>query len=578
MYKQRVAFVHLLLGTRAAFLIQRQWASYRAHCTTRRAIAARKETRLTRWRQTMDNFLTNWPRIADARRTIIHIPSLSLPPFHTGEVPFYLEQQLGQLTRLADLADPLVNIIMVAPFKPEQEILAYYFSMLEDAGVTNISGRFTILVPEDAKRLPKGVSLTRMTMLSFRLMKLLAAAGKGKPAYIVPCVVGMEELSLAAELNIPLLSPEPRVAQVFGVKSGCRRLLDSADVATPPGSTHIKGCSDLLRALASLMVEHRTVSRWLVKIETESGSRGHAYFDVSRIRALKSPPADTEELEKNIVREIEEEGQKRVRLVHNTYKTWTQFIEMVDKVGACVEAVPNKVVANLTANLFIEPGGEIRLCSVVEVTLSPAYTVMGCVFPPVSEIPYEAVRDAAVSVARAAFRKRIIGYMSVDFCVFVSGGNEKELACPRIWGVDVDLCLTNNAAAHQFVTVLTNSTFDPQTGQAAFDQTPLRYFYSGLIYNPFLSLVRHSNFFSLCQSRHLTFDKERKRGVVFHLVDVLLRGCIGVLTIDSNFTKAVKQMSDFQSLLNLELPKQGEHALDSNFVFFASSVRQLSRN
>ncbi|EPY21788.1 IQ calmodulin-binding protein motif family protein [Strigomonas culicis] len=542
MYKQRVAYVHLIIGTRAATIIQRQWATHRAHCTTRRTIAAVLETRQTKWRQTMDEFISRWPRIREGRRTIIHIPSLSFPSFHTKRIPFYFAQQLGQLTRMADLADPLVNLIIIAPFKPEPEILTYYFSILEDAGVTNVAGRFTLLTPEDSKRLPEGLSLTRMMLLSSRLMKLLAAASTGKPAYIVPGVVGPEELLLASQLNLPLLSSEPKVTLAFGAKSGCKRLLEAADVATPPGVARIKSLEEMLHSLATLILEHRDIARWLVKLETEGGSRGHAYFDVSGIKALrKTEGMDRKVIYENVVRELREEGAKRSRIVHITsYSNWSAYVHMLDQVGAIIEAVPPKLVTNVTANLFIEPTGEVMLRSVVEPTLGPAFTVLGSVFPPTSSIPYDAVRDAAMSVGRAAFRKRIIGYLSVDFAVFDSSVNDEKTQ--KLWGVDIDLFFTNNAAAHELALLITHSGWDPQRGIALYKdgEEAMRYFYSGLVYNPFLSLVRHGAFFSLCQSRRVSFDRDRRRGVVFHLVDVMLRGCIGVLSIDSDMSALVK--------------------------------------
>lgn len=583
MYRQRIAYMHLLLGTRAATVIQRQWAIHRAHCVTKRTINAVRDTRVARWKQTMINFCTWWPKIRAGRRTVIHIPSLSYPSFHAKKVPFYVARQLGQLTRMADLSDPLIDLVFIAPFKPEPEVLDYYFSLLDDAGVVNANGRFTLLVPEDTKRLPDGMSLTRLVLLSSRLMKILGAISTGKPAYLVPGVVGQEELLLASQLNLPLMSPEPRIAQVFGTKSGCLRLLESADVATPIGATALRSRSDIVRALANLMIQHRSVSRWLVKLETDSGSRGHAYFDCGRMKALKGPNLHPVTLFVEVLKELEDYGGKRVRLVHpGCYPDWGAFLAMADVVGATIEAVPNRVVANITANLFIEPSGEVNLQSVVEPLLAPAYTVMGGCFPCTTPIPYEAVRQAAVSVGRAAYRKRVLGYLSVDFILFESAGSTGEPSSTaggvRLWGVDVDIQLTNNAAAHHFAAMLTHSTWDPATGTCvSADGHGLHYVYSGIIYNPLISAIRHTPFFSLCKSRGVAYDRIKRSGVVFHLVDVLLRGCLGAISLGSDMTRAVKKISDFQSLLNLELPKQGEHSSESNFVYFSSVVRQLAR-
>lgn len=577
MYRQRIAYVHLLLGTRAVTIIQRQWAVHRAHLTTKRTIHTVKETRLVKWRQTMATFIERWPTIRHSARTIIHVPSLSFPSFHSKNIPFYTARQLGQLTRMCDLTDPNVTIVFVAPFKPEPSIIEYYETVLADAGVTNVKGRFTLLVPEDVKRLPEKMSLTRLIVLSSRVMKALKAIATGRNAYIVPGVIGPEELTLATILNIPLLSPEPRIAQVFGTKSGVSRLLESSEVGMPPGATQLRSKADVMRALAKLLVEHRDIPRWLVKIETEANSRGHAYFDAGRIKALKDE--SHRDLFGAVLQELEEFGSKRVRLVHpSCYPDWMTFLNMVDKVGACVVGVPARIVTNITANIFIEPTGELHLESIVEPLQAPAFTVLGSCYPCSTPLPYEAVRDASLNVARAAFRKRVIGYIAVDFILFLKE-REGEEPLVRMWGVDVDLGLTNIATAHKLAITATQSVWNPETGECMEpkSQRPLCYVYSGLVYNPFLPAIKHVPFFSLCRSKGLAYDRQRRRGIFFHLIDTLLCGCMGALAIGTELSRAVRLLADFQGLLNFELPKQGEHAADSNFVYFSALIRQLTR-
>lgn len=597
MYRQRIAYVHLLLGTRAATVIQRQWAVHRAHLTTKRTIKTVKETRLLRWRQTMADFVEKWPRIRESRRLIIHIPSLSFPSFHVKRIPFYFTRQIGQLMRICDLSDPLVEIIFIAPFKPDAEIKDYYISLLEEAGISNVSGRFTLLVPEDVKRLPEGMSLTRLTVLSTRLMKALKALAAGRVSYIVPGVIGAEELTLATLLNLPLLAPEPRIAQVFGIKSGAHRLLESSEVNTAPGAMKLRSRADLLHALAQLLVQHRDISRWLVKIETEANSRGHAYFDAGGIKALKDvdsgSSADEAGLLLAVLHELEDYGAKRVRLVDPAcYPDWMTYLTMVDKVGACIVGVPSKIITNITANLFIEPSGVLHLESVLEPLQAPAFTTVGTCYPCSTPLPYEAIRDAALNVARAAFRKRVIGYLSVDFVLFLkepsaissrtkgeaAGGGEPLV---RMWGVDVDLGLSHHAAVHKMVMTLTKTVWDSVSGDCwdseSQERKPLSYVYSGIIYNPYMSSIRHEQFFSLCRSKGITFDRRRSRGVIFHMLDVMLCGCLGAIAVGTDLPMAVRRIAEFQSLLNFELPKQGEHAAESNFVYFSSVVRQLTR-
>lgn len=588
MYHQRIAYIHLLIGTRAAIVIQRQWGIHRSHYITQCTLRSIQETRLAQWRRTMSDFVSRWPQIRDSRRIVVHIPSLSYPTYQAKKTPFYFARQLGQLTRISALADPAVEMVFVVPFKPEAEVVKYCFNLLEDAGLPNVSGRLTLLVPENAERMPDNISLSRLVLLSPRLIKTLSAICAGRTAYIIPGVIGAEELTLAAQLNVPLLAPEPRIALAYGTKSGCRRLLEAGDVLTLPGATQLRTRSDLLQALATLILDNRRIQRWLVKLDNESESKGYAYLDVSRLRSLKESDADQSSgtgslLHAIIVRELDAHGGRRMRLLHtSSYPDWARYLDMVDSVGACIEAVPPTTAYPITANLFIEPSGTVHVNSVVEPLVAPAFTVLGSCFPHTAPVPYSAIRDASLSVGKAAFRKRIIGYVSIDYVVSEgdAGWDARSTGdTVRVWGVDVDLQLTTNAAAHDLAVVLSKSTWNAVSGECVRSETgkPLAYVYSGVIYNPYISAINHAQFFTLCRSHGMAFDCERRCGLVFHMVDVLLRGCLGVLSIDDNASRVVRRLTEFQSIINMELPKQGEHAAQSNYVYFSSIVRQLAR-
>lgn len=620
MYRAQCRYEDLRIATAAAIRIQRQWYIHRAHNKTRKLIALNRESLHMKWKDTMDAFVRDWPQIRTSRRLVLHIPSLSLPVFQTKSIPYYDCMQTAQLMRLAELADPLVSIVLFAPFKIEKEAFQYYVNILKAAGVPNPEGRIILLVPENTNRLPPGLSLTKQILMSSKTMKLLGAMIKGKTTYIVPGIVSQDELLLASKLNIPLLAAEPRVAQVLGTKSGGKSVVELAEVATPLGAYHLKNTRDLFTVLSKCIVEYRDVARWLVKIDSESGSRGHAYFDVSRLRCVQDrlgassgsssvnvvPPLSAD----IVFRELSENAAKRVKMVHpHIYPEWKHFAEVFNIAGGCIEAVPSRVLASPTANLFIEPDGTIQLLSVVEQVFSPSLSVLGCSFPQVS-VPHEAIRDAALSIAQAAFQRRVMGYLSIDFVVYdrvdVTTG-ERSL---RLWAVDLDLYLTNNSCIHTWVQFLTGASYDAETGLCLLPQaaggpsgghhgsnnapsyaslssassTPtnhhggqqqLHYVYSGLIYNPYIGGIRHAAFFGLCRQRGLSFDIVTRTGVAFHLVDTLLKGCFGVISIGTSLAQCVPRLVETQQLLQAELPKDADGVEASNYSYFVAAVKHL---
>ena len=62
---------------------------------------------------------------------------------------------------------------------------------------------------------------------------------QGKQAYLISGVPHVDDLAVADELGVPILGPEPAVAQLYGTKSGVRRILTSAGVSVPPGHSDI---------------------------------------------------------------------------------------------------------------------------------------------------------------------------------------------------------------------------------------------------------------------------------------------------------------------------------------------------
>lgn len=580
MWLQRRAYNHLRAATRAAMLIQRQWNVHKAHMKTRKTINVVREGLTFRWRETMDQFIRDWPRIRQSRRLIIHIPSLSYPAFQCKTIPFFNCMQAAQLMRLADLRDPNVEVVLLSPFKIEDEALQYYMNTLKMAGARDPESRVMILVPEHAKRLPSNLSLTKLILLSSKVMKVLGSLVRGKTAYIVPGVVSNEELVLAAKLNLALLSAEPKVAQVLGSKSGSKSVFESAEVVTPVGAYHVKDTRDMYMILARFIAEYRDVGKWLVKIDCEAGSRGHAVFDVAKLKsAIDDGDANPQIVAERVLQELKERAGKLVKILNTVaHPDWAEFSKTFDSFGGCIEAVPSFVVASPTANLLVEPDGTVNLLSVVEQVFSPALCVLGCSFPQTTT-PHQAIRDAALSIGAAAFRKKIMGHISVDFVVHQRNSKDPT---KRLWAVDLDLHLTTNAAIHQYVELVTGATFDPQSGTATMPATasrpeqPLAYVYSGLIYNPYIGAIRHAPFFNHCRQRGLSFDLQSRTGVMFHLVDTLLKGCLGAVCVSPSYGQCVSLLSEVQQLVQAEIAKDADSVLESNYAFFVAAVKHLA--
>lgn len=587
MRTQRKRYQHLRAATLAARLIQRQWAVHRGHTKTRKTLQIQREALIARWRHSMQTFASDWGRIKQSRRVIVHVPSLSYSAVQCANMPFYQQMQRAQLPRLTDLSDDNVEIILVSPLKFEHEALQYYYSMLKASGVRSPETRVVVLVPENVERLPKHVSLTKAALCSQRLMKVLASVIRGKTAFLVPGVVGPDEQMFAARLNLPMLAPEPRTAQVLATKSGAKTVFESADTMIPVGAHNIRSEAELYGALARLVAEYPEYPRWLVKLDAEHSSRGHAYLDVRRLRALEdASETDTPQIiAERVHTELTESAGKRFKLINTlAYPEWAAYAQMVQTMSCCIEAVPAEVASAVMANVMIEPDGTAKLLSVQQQICSPQYVCIGALHPQTTA-PFEAIRDSAMSIATAAFRKRIVGYVTIDFIVFRKAGN-----LLRLWAVDLDIRLTNSAAMHGLAMLTTGATYDHTTGTcvvrlrneagvATNNVAPLHYAYSGVMYHPYISALRHTVFFQMCRQRGLSYDTQTRAGAVFHLLDTLLCNCLGVLTVGTSTAHCAALLLDCVDFLVQQLNAANATTDESlsNIQHVAVAARNVSQ-
>ena len=86
---------------------------------------------------------------------------------------------------------------------------------------------------------PEHVSLCDKILFSRKTMDRIRNLVMGKHAFLVPHAVNNDVVRLAAKLELPILGTVPSVAQVYGSKSGAKRIFAAADVLTPVGEEEL---------------------------------------------------------------------------------------------------------------------------------------------------------------------------------------------------------------------------------------------------------------------------------------------------------------------------------------------------
>ena len=140
------------------------------------------------------------------------------------------------------------------------------------------------------------------------------------------------------------------------------------------------------------------------------------------------------------------------------WNSWQDYVDAFKRVGGVVEASPLTIHASPSANLFIEPDGNLSLTSTHEQIFSSTFTFVGAAFPQIS-VPFPALREATIAVGRACYERGIVGHVGVDYVAFMD--DERML---RIWAVDLNIRVTHTAVTFGFFDFLVGGSFDGSTG------------------------------------------------------------------------------------------------------------------
>ncbi|NWW82314.1 IQCH protein, partial [Climacteris rufus] len=517
----------------------------------------------------------NWNRIRTSRRTIIHIPSLGYSQRIREHSPDLALQQNVQMGRLCDILDANVDVIYICPLPLSEELLSYYHKLLglqaavrsgnpEDMG--DLQDRFKILTPEAINSFPEHhMCLATVLKYSPKTMQRIQVLTQGREAYVVGGVPHEDDLAVADMLGVPVLGPEPAVAQLYSTKSGSKRIFASAGVPTPPGEWDIRSEEQLLRALGQLVLEHSHVQRWLLKVDDEHAGDGTAYCDV--IAHLQCYPWIQQERQRHgpevwshsqarelalvkISQELPGLLAQHVQPVNEKrFPTWEKFLQTFLTQGGVVEAFPvSGSISNLTVDVLIEPTGEVSVLSCGEqLHAEGPLRASGSTIPQRAVDP-EVLQVLCLKIGEACKSKGVLGYFSVDFVAFIHPQTREQ----QVWATDLDLCYSDQLAQTQLLLYLTDGNLDcgssrlqgplgsresknqgrilccflqpaPGSSLCAVASSQLRHSsLSGISYN----LLLHT-----CQARGVGFDLQEKQGTVFLLYEDQERDRLGMLTI-----------------------------------------------
>uniref|UniRef100_A0A672YZL3 IQ motif containing H n=1 Tax=Sphaeramia orbicularis TaxID=375764 RepID=A0A672YZL3_9TELE len=614
-YIARTAYLRLCRRKWAVETIAISWLMHTQMCRVRKALQARRFRQLENYRSRAQHLAANWKHIQSSKRTIIHIPSLGYSQNHRQNLKNFDVLQNIQIGRLCDIRDENVDVIYVCPRHLENDILHYYTSLLkcDEATKRDDTGtrRFVILTPEAVDYFSThNMCLSSLLKYSPRTLRRIRNRIQGKQAYIVGGVAHRDDLAVADELGVPILGPEPAVAQLYSTKSGGRRIFAGAGVDVPPGQGDIYSINQLHETLADLMTQNMSVQRWLFKIDSEYGDRGTAYCDICHIScynwALQEYHRHGPELwnktkwiqESVLNRYLNEIPEWLARYARPAktlcYPNWACFLKTFLGQGGVVEAYPpSDSITNLTVDLMLEPGGEVTMLSCGDQFHSSCQLdAVGSTVPQTSVCP-ETLHSICMRVGQACLQRLIIGHVSVDLATFLNRNTMEQ----EVWAIDLNLTYSDQLAMTQMLLMMTRGTLNCSTSSLEVP-TPIREKscdlkiaanvqflksppvvnrYAAISSNLFhsnLSMLYHNVFLMICRDHGIGYDMKRKQGTVFALYDSSERCRIGMITVSEDLQGALVTFAQNLSVIHQEI-SQSKMQGETNFKELIKDIKDI---
>ncbi|XP_031139132.1 IQ motif-containing protein H isoform X2 [Sander lucioperca] len=599
-YLAQTAYLRHCRRKWAAGTIAISWLMHTQMLRVRKALQARRFRQLENYRSRAQHLAANWKHTQSSKRTIIHIPSLGYSQSQRMNLRGFDILQNIQISRVCDIRDENVEVIYVCPRHLGEDILHYYTSLLkcdgatdeDDTGTPQASSssvrRFIILTPEAVDYFPThNMCLSTLLKYSPRTLKRIRNLIQGKQAYIVGGVAHEDDLAVADELGVPILAPEPAIAQLYSTKSGGRRIFAGAEVDVPPGQGDIYSLNQ----------------RWLFKMDSEHDGRGTAYCDICYLSCYNwalqeyhryGPELwNTEWIQESVLlRYLDEIPEWLARYGQpaktSCYPSWACFLKTFLRQGGVVEAYPpSDSVTCLTVDLLLEPGGEVTMLSCGDqLHGSCQLEAIGSTVPQTSVRP-EILQSICMRVGQACLKRLIVGYVSVDLATFLNRNTMEQ----KVWAIDLDLTYSDQLAMTQLLLMMTGGTLNCHTGClevptpitekccehqiAAKPPVVNRYAVIGShMFHSNLSMLYHNVFFMVCKAHGIGFNMKRKQGTVFTVYDSSERCTIGMITVSEDLQGALLTFARNLSDIHQEISPSKMQG-DTNFKELIKEIEDV---
>ncbi|XP_060116222.1 IQ domain-containing protein H [Heteronotia binoei] len=595
---------------------RRQWASgvvalswlVRMHMgRVRKTLRESRQKHLENFCLRAKHLAANWYRIRTSKRTVIHIPSLGHAQYVREATPDFAIHQSLQIGRLCEIRDPNVDVIYICPLQLSEELLRYYHKLLglqaavrsgDPEDIADLQDRFRILTPEAINSFPRRpMALATFLKYSPKTIQRIRNLIRGKEAYIVGGLLNQDDVEVADMLDVPVLGPNPEVAQLYSSKSGSKRVFAAAAVPMPPGQHDIYNRQQMVEVLSQLIVDYLEVKRWIFKVDNDFGGNGTAYCDVTA--HLKCYPWVRKEsrrygpeawrkkwAQEPALAKISQElpgllAQHAQAVNEKRFPTWGKFLQTFVSQGGIIEAFPpSDSVTNLTVDMLIEPTGEITMVSSGDqIHADGPLRSSGSTFPQASVEP-GVLNSLCVKIGEACKARGVVGYFSIDFVTFI----HPQTMGQQVWAIDLDLRYSDHLASTQVLLYVTNGKLDSRSSRFEIQLAPRKVKFwqvqkeepqtasvasryvvmSSSMRHTSLSFIYYSVFLQMCKAHGIGYDIQEQQGTIFTIFEDRNRHRFGMLTIGEHLQGVLMTFAHHLFIIYQELSAPNMHA-ETNF-------------
>jgi hypothetical protein len=518
-----------------------------------------------KWEKSIMNEISTRPTALSSTcdRLLIYIPSISCAEYMRLSMDRLQSIQNTHIACLYQLFDPQVHILYVSPVHLSKEEIRYHENFLSDSGIhvcTDGIRRLNFIVPEMIDRLPLHLSISQLLWCSSQALKKIRTFVKQIPnAVIVPTSLSWVEKRLSSYLNIPILAPDPAVANIITSRSFIKNIFLEACLSTPTGARDIYSSSDFYVTLSSLITSNIEVQRWVFKLNVALDNEGFAFLDVDKLSVTAALRADWAshlggrddrslgwhskqvqlELRKTVLLSLcAELPSKAVVCKRAMHASWEHFEKHFGVCGMVIDAGCVSSTEHLQGLCFIDPNGAVKPAPGVNVIVDKSYQVQGYIGPQ-TRVPMEVLDDATIAVAKLLYERwGVIGYVAVEFESHWSRDSSDLKAGGLKLGLSPAFLGSGSAAtmggALGPVMILPRSLIPSRESLIS----------KSFVYIPFahyeaLGPCRGESFSKQCKSRRVGFDRDSRTGTLFFLVDASVGGSVSTLCIGSSPAKAI---------------------------------------